>query len=120
MAWINRYPAMTVQAAIYGPSPDLLESTRHGARYLIGSDPTATTRHGLLAVAKRLREAPSSCSMPLRYNIVTERETTHALLRADTDLSTQPTSADGEKGHLRDIRTDGGGKSLTARGWLLR
>jgi hypothetical protein len=52
-------------------------------------------------------------SMLFRYSIVTERETADALLRADTYLSTQPTRADGEKGQLRDIRTDGGGKSLT-------
>jgi integrase len=52
-------------------------------------------------------------SMLLRYNIVTERETADALLRADAYLSTQPTSAENEKGQLRDIRADGGGKSLT-------
>jgi hypothetical protein len=52
-------------------------------------------------------------SMLLRYNIVTERETADALLRADAYLSTQPTSAEREKGQLRDIRADGGGKSLT-------
>jgi hypothetical protein len=54
-------------------------------------------------------------SMLLRYNIVTERETADALLRADAYLSTQPTSAEREKGQLRDIRADGGGKSLTAK-----
>ena len=41
-------------------------------------------------------------SMLLRYNIVTERETADALLRADAYLSTQPTSAEREKGQLRD------------------
>ena len=40
-------------------------------------------------------------------------ETADALLRADAYLSTQPTSAEREKGQLRDIRADGGGKSLT-------
>jgi len=54
-------------------------------------------------------------SMLLRYNIVTERETADALLRADAYLSTQPTSAEREKGQLRDIRADGGGKSLKAQ-----
>ena len=51
-------------------------------------------------------------SMLLRYNIVTERETADALLRADAYLSTQPTQAEDEKGQLRDIRQDGGAKSL--------
>ena len=41
------------------------------------------------------------------------RETADALLRVDAYLSTQPTSAEREKGQLRDIRADGGGKSLT-------
>ena len=54
-------------------------------------------------------------SMLLRYNIVTERETADALLRADACLSTQPTGAEREKGQLRDIRADGGGKSFTAK-----
>jgi hypothetical protein len=54
-------------------------------------------------------------SMLLRYNIVTERETADALLRADAYLSTQPTQTENEKGQLRDIRADGGGKSLTPR-----
>ncbi len=54
-------------------------------------------------------------SMLLRYNIVTERETADALLRADAYLSTQPTGTENEKGQLRDIRESGGGKSLTAR-----
>ena len=52
-------------------------------------------------------------SMLLRYNIVTERETADALLRADAYLAIQPTQAEDEKGQLRDIRQDGGGKSLT-------
>ncbi len=52
-------------------------------------------------------------SMLLRYNIVTERETADALLRADAYLAIQPTQAENEKGQLRDIRQDGGGKSLT-------
>ena len=51
-------------------------------------------------------------SMLLRYNIVTERETADALLRADAYLSTQPTQSENEKGQLRDIRQDGGDKSL--------
>lgn len=55
-------------------------------------------------------------SMLLRYNIVTERETADALLRADAYLSTQPTRVENEKGQLRDIRESGGGKSLTALG----
>ncbi|HEY2946056.1 MAG TPA: tyrosine-type recombinase/integrase [Vicinamibacteria bacterium] len=55
-------------------------------------------------------------SMLLRYNIVTERETADALLRADVYLSTQPTQAEGEKGQLRDIRADGSGKSLMEQG----
>ena len=54
-------------------------------------------------------------SMLLRYNIVTERETADALLRADTYLSTQLTNAESEKGQLRDIPADGGGKSLKAK-----
>jgi integrase len=54
-------------------------------------------------------------SMLLRYNIVTERETADALLRADAYLSTQPTRVENEKGQLRDIRESGGGKSLSAR-----
>ena len=37
-------------------------------------------------------------SMLLRYNIVTERETADALLRADAYLSTQPTMAERRKG----------------------
>ena len=37
----------------------------------------------------------------------------HLELRADAYLSTQPTGAEREKGQLRDIRADGGGKSLT-------
>jgi hypothetical protein len=52
-------------------------------------------------------------SMLLRYNIVTERETADALLRADAYLSTQPTQSENEKGQLRDIRGDADGKSLT-------
>ena len=55
-------------------------------------------------------------SMLLRYNIVTERETADALLRADAYLSTQPTQAESEKGQLRDIHADGSGKSLTDQG----
>jgi integrase len=54
-------------------------------------------------------------SMLLRYNIVMERETADALLRADAYLSTQPTRAEREKGQLRDIHADGSGKSLTAQ-----
>jgi hypothetical protein len=52
-------------------------------------------------------------SMLLRYNIVTERETADALLRADAYLSTQPTQSENEKGQLRDIHADGAAKSLT-------
>jgi hypothetical protein len=52
-------------------------------------------------------------SMLLRYNIVTERQTADALLRADAYLLTQPSGTDREKGQLRDIREDGGGKSLS-------
>ena len=51
-------------------------------------------------------------SMLLRYNIVTERETADALLRADAYLQAQPKPAQEEKGQLRDIRPDGAGKSL--------
>ena len=54
-------------------------------------------------------------SMLLRYNIVTERETSDALVRADAYLSTQPTRAEREKGQLRDIHAHGGGKSLTGQ-----
>ena len=54
-------------------------------------------------------------SMLLRYNIVTERETADALVRADAYLSTQPTRAEREKGQLRDIRGEDAGKSLTGR-----
>jgi hypothetical protein len=54
-------------------------------------------------------------SMLLRYNIVTERETADALLRADAYLALQPTQAENEKGRLRDIRGEGAGKSLTPR-----
>jgi hypothetical protein len=50
----------------------------------------------------------------LRYNIVTERETADALLRADAYLSTQPTQSENEKGQMRDIHADdGAAKSLT-------
>ena len=52
-------------------------------------------------------------SMLTRYNIVTERETADAPLRADAYLSAQPIQAESEKGQLRDIRQDGGDKSLT-------
>jgi hypothetical protein len=55
-------------------------------------------------------------SMLLRYNIVTERETADALLRADAYLSTQPTGTENEKGQLRDIRADGARKSLKDQG----
>jgi integrase len=55
-------------------------------------------------------------SMLLRYNIVTERETADALLRADAYLSTQPTPAESEKGQLRDIRGEGDGNPLTGLG----
>ncbi len=41
-------------------------------------------------------------SMLLRYNIVTERETADALLRADAYLSTQPRERNVEKGHFGD------------------
>ena len=41
-------------------------------------------------------------SMLLRYNIVTERETADALLRADAYLSTQPLERNVEKGHFGD------------------
>jgi integrase len=54
-----------------------------------------------------------SRSMLLRYNIVTERETADALLRADAYLSTQPSSTEIEKGQLRDISGDDAGKPLT-------
>lgn len=53
--------------------------------------------------------------MLLRYNIVTERETADALLRADAYLSTQPTRVENEKGQLRDILKTGGGKALRAQ-----
>jgi len=51
--------------------------------------------------------------MLLRYNIVTERETTDALLRAEAYLALQPTQGESEKSQLRDIRQDGGARSLT-------
>jgi hypothetical protein len=61
-------------------------------------------------------------SMLLRYNIVTERETADALLRADDYLSTQPARTEMEKGQLRDIRESGGGEVAdgSGPGWLLR
>jgi len=40
--------------------------------------------------------------MLLRYNIVTERETADALLRADAYLSTQPRERNVEKGQFGD------------------
>jgi len=52
-------------------------------------------------------------SMLLRYNIVTERETADALLRADAYLALQPIQAENEKGQLRDTHADGAAKSLT-------
>jgi hypothetical protein len=52
-------------------------------------------------------------SMLVRYNIVAERETAEALLRADACLSTQPTQSENEKGQMRDIHADGAAKSLT-------
>jgi len=55
-------------------------------------------------------------SMLLRYNIVTERETADAPLRADAYLSMQPAQVKGEKGQLREVRESSGGKSLTALG----
>ena len=64
-----------------------------------------------------------SCSgwMLLRYNIVTERETADALLRADAHLSTQPTRVENEKGQLRDIgRARREVVDASDRGWLLR
>ena len=45
-----------------------------------------------------------------------KRETADALLRADAYLALQPTQTESEKGQLRDIRQDGGGKSLTPQG----
>ena len=51
-------------------------------------------------------------SMLLRYNIVTERETADARLRADAYLALQPTPAESEKGPLRDIRGESAEKSL--------
>jgi len=54
-------------------------------------------------------------SMLLRYNIVTERETEDALLRADAYPSTQPTRVENEKGQLRDTLESGGGKSLRSK-----
>ena len=51
-------------------------------------------------------------SMLLRYIIVTEQETADALRRADAYLSTQPTVSEREIGQLRDIRGEGGRKSL--------
>ena len=54
-------------------------------------------------------------SMLLRYNIVTERETADAMLRADAYLSTQPTQSENEKGQMRDIHADGAAKSLTVQ-----
>ena len=53
--------------------------------------------------------------MLLRYNIVTERETADALLRADAYLSIQPARTESEKGQLRDIGAEGGGKSLNSQ-----
>ena len=58
----------------------------------------------------------------LRYNIVTERETADALLRADAYLSTQPTSAESEKGQVEG-HSPGRQREVVdrpERGWLLR
>ena len=61
-------------------------------------------------------------SMLLRYNIVTERETADALLRADAYLSTQPTENEHGRGtvggHSGRRRRQVVGAS--GRGWLLR
>ncbi len=53
-------------------------------------------------------------SMLLRYNIVTERETADALLRADAFLSTQPRERNVEEGQFGDSGASGAGNSLTA------
>ena len=61
-------------------------------------------------------------SMLLRYNIVTERETADALLRADAYLSTQPARTEMRKGtiegHSGERRREVAEPS--GPGWLLR
>jgi hypothetical protein len=52
-------------------------------------------------------------SMLTRYNIVTERETADALLRADAFLSTQPKERNVEEGQFGDSGAAGAGKSFT-------
>ena len=54
-------------------------------------------------------------SMLLRYNIVTERETADALLRADAYLSTQPRDRNVEEGQFGDIPVAAGAEVLTAQ-----
>ena len=54
-------------------------------------------------------------SMLVRYNIVTERETADALLRADAFLSTQPRERNLEEGQFGDSSASGSGKSLSAQ-----
>ena len=51
-------------------------------------------------------------SMLTRYNIVTERETADALLRADAFLSTQPRERNVEEGQFGDSGAAAAGKSL--------
>ena len=61
-------------------------------------------------------------SMLLRYNIVTERETADALLRADAYLSTQPTRVENEKGTIEGHSGERRREVVERSGpdWLLR
>jgi len=54
-------------------------------------------------------------SMLLRYNIVTERETAAAMLRADAYLSTQPLDRNVEEGHFGDTLAAAGAEVLSAQ-----
>ena len=60
--------------------------------------------------------------MLVRYNIVTERETADALLRADAFLSTQPLARNVEEAQFGHREGSDGTQVLAAQGggWLLR